>query len=164
MLAIWMRLRVGPVEEIDDLARLILHRQTQHDRTFMAVHARASRQEELDCRWRPRPDGRFQRRHDDFLTLENRRSHRRGRVRVGAGCDQPLNRPAIIERGCLRKIQPWLAPEWLPADERSDNQNDGCDSQQGGSRQNGRRRQREWFHWNAAVNRPGTMTEQACFT
>jgi hypothetical protein len=163
MLAIWMRLRGGLFEEIDDFARLILHRKTEHDRSFVAVHAGASLHEELDCGWRPRPDGRFKRRHDDFLALENRRSHWCRCVRVAAGCDQPLNRPAVVERGCLRKIQSWLAPEWLPANERSDNQNDCCDSQQRGSRENGRRHHREWFHRGAAV-RLETMTRQARFT
>jgi hypothetical protein len=125
MLAIGVRFGGGVVEKIDDFARLILHRKTEHDRSFMAVHARASHQEELDCGRRPRPHRRFKRRDDDFVTLENRSSHRCTCVRIGAGCDQPLNRSAVVERRCLRKIQLWLAPEWFPTDHRTRHQSDG---------------------------------------
>src|SRR5690242_5423531 len=123
MLAIWTRLRCVLFEEIGDFARLVLHREAKHDRPFMAVHTGAPLQQEFDRRRRPRPDGRLQRRDDDFLALENRGSDSRARVRIGARCEQPLNRRAIVERGCLREIQWWLAPQWFPADERSDNQN-----------------------------------------
>jgi len=146
MLAIGLRLRGGFFEKIDDFPRPILHRQTEHDCSFMAVHAGASRQQELDCGWRPRPDRRFKRRDDDVMALENRSSHRCACVRIGARCDQPLNRTAVVERRCFRKIQLWLAPEWFPANDRADNENDAGDCQQGGSRENGRGRQREWFH------------------
>jgi hypothetical protein len=80
------------------------------------------------------------------MALENRRFDGRRRVRVGASRDQPLNRPAIIERGSLRKVQPRLAPDWFPADDRSDNDYDGSGNESGRSGKNGYGRQREWFH------------------